>query len=382
MGNHDFQCEQNVQAGFALSEYTYALPQELIAQRPRKRREESRLLVVEAQKNSLQVTCFSDLKQYLPPHSLIIVNNSKVVPARLHGRKENLGKAEMVLLTPLRILEEKTTSVGLDHQVQAEVLLRPSKTLQPGARLEFPAGLQAHVKSKRTFGQCAVVLKWSGKSLLDILSRHGEVPLPPYIRRAPDREDALRYQTVYAKDTGRGSVAAPTAGLHFTEDLKAALIGAGHEWCELTLFVGYGTFSPIRCQDIREHVMHPEYCDISEQSAETIAKAIREKRPIIAVGTTSLRCVEGVLEKHGRMVPYRGTLETYIYPGFRFQAVQGLITNFHLPESSLFVLVCALAGRDRILAAYQRAVAEKMRFFSYGDAMFINNFHEADGHCP
>lgn len=382
MRNKDFQNAEKVQAGFALSEYTYALPPELIAQRPRKRRDESRLVVLEAQKNLQQVTNFSNLNQHLPPHSLIIVNNSMVVPARLHGRKENLGKVEMVLLTPLRILEEKTINVGTDHQVSAEVLLRPSKTLRPGSRLEFPGGLQMEVTAKGFFGACKVVLAWSGKSLLDILSRHGEVPLPPYIKRATDGEDALRYQTVYAKDTSRGSVAAPTAGLHFTEDLKAALIGSGHEWCELTLFVGYGTFNPIRCQDIREHVMHPEYCDISEQTAKTIAKAMQDKRPIIAVGTTSLRCVEGVLEKHGRMVPYQGTLDTYIYPGFRFQAVQGLITNFHLPESSLFVLVCALAGRERILAAYHRAVAEKMRFFSYGDAMFIKNFSDVSGDCP
>lgn len=381
MANKNFQCAKGVQAGFDLSEYSYALPPELIAQRPQKQRDESRLLVVEAQKDLHQVTYFSTLKQHLPPNSLIVVNNSKVVPARLHGRKGNLGKVEMVLLTPLRILEEKTISAGHNHQVQAEVLLRPSKTLRPGSRLEFPEGLRLEVTSKRFFGHCEVVLEWSGKSLLDILSCHGEVPLPPYIRRVPDKEDALRYQTVYAKDTGRGSVAAPTAGLHFTKDLKAALINAGHDWCELTLFVGYGTFSPIRCQDIREHVMHPEYCDISEQTAKTIATAMRDKRPIIAVGTTSLRCVEGVLEKHGQMVPYQGTLDTYIYPGFRFQAVQGLITNFHLPESSLFVLVCALAGRDRILAAYQRAVAEKMRFFSYGDAMFINNFSDASGDC-
>lgn len=358
---------------YALSEYDYDLPKELIAQHPLEKRDESRLLALKTENGSMSIANFANLNAYLPPQSLIIANNSKVVPVRLFGWRKNQARVEMVLLTPLRILEIKTVKKCDCHDVCAEVLLRPSKRLQSGEILEFPGGLSATIISKRSFGQCEVVLQWCEKSLSAILSKHGEVPLPPYIRREPNLMDVQRYQTVYAKDHGRGSAAAPTAGLHFTQELKTKLLDAGHQWQEVTLFVGYGTFSPIRCRDIREHVIHAEHVDVSAETADSIARAMRDGRPIVAVGTTSLRCVEGVIQKFGRMIAYEGTLDTYIYPGFNFQAVRGLITNFHLPESSLYVLVCAMAGRDRILAAYQRAIAERMRFFSYGDAMFIDN---------
>lgn len=234
---------------------------------------------------------------------------------------------------------------------------------------DFNLALQAVVKED--FGRCRVKLEWTGGTLADILSRHGVTPLPPYIRRPKDEADAERYQTVYASESQRGSVAVPTAGLHFTPRLRRDLFAAGHDWCELTLFVGYGTFSPIRCVDIRDHVMHAEYVRIPEATALAIQKAMQRGRPIIAVGTTSLRTIEGVIHKCGSMEPWEGWLDTYIYPGFPFRAITGLITNFHLPKSSLLVLVSALAGRERILSACRKAVEEKMRFFSYGDAMFI-----------
>lgn len=361
---------RNMDEGFRLEDYDYELPEELIAQRPSRKREQSRLMVLRHGAQP-RITSFSGLLEHLPPRSLIVVNNSKVVPARLRGAKGNQGRVELVLLSPLDVLNAQMHEQGNHRRVEAQALVRPSKSVRPGADLFFPE-LRATVLEKGSFGQCVVNLEWESGELAEILVRHGEIPLPPYIRRNPDQEDLHRYQTIYASETELGSVAAPTAGLHFTQEMKSALLEAGHSWCELTLFVGYGTFSPIRSEDIREHVMHSEFVKIGDQAAEAISRARHEKRPIIAVGTTSLRSLEGVLQKTGAIGPYQGWLDTYIYPGFRFAVATGLITNFHLPRSSLLVLVSALAGRERILRAYRRAVEEKMRFFSYGDAMFID----------
>lgn len=358
-------------ADYHVSDYDFQLPERLIAQHPVENREDSRLMVLKGGKGSPEISSFFNLLEYLPPNSVLVANNSKVVPARLRGKKADQGRVELVLLSPLDLLLNATSRNGNAFSVEANVLLRPSKALRPGTELSFP-GLQATILKKSSLGHCTVRLDWEDKTLLEILNAHGEIPLPPYIKRSPGAEDAARYQTVYASDSEIGSIAAPTAGLHFSEKLKSNIIAAGHTWCELTLFVGYGTFSPIRCEDIREHDMHPEYVKISSQAAETISKAMREKQPIIAVGTTSLRTIEGVIQRHGAFAPYQGWLDTYIYPGFSFKAITGLITNFHLPRSSLLVLVSALAGRERILAAYQKAVEENMRFFSYGDAMLID----------
>lgn len=356
--------------GFRLGDYDYELPEALIAQRPAQKREQSRLMVLRHGEEP-RITSFSRLLEHLSPSSLIVVNNSKVVPARLRGVKANQGRVELVLLSPLDVLNADIHRQGDYSRVEARALVRPSKSVKPGTELYFPE-LRATVLEKVSSGQYVVNLEWKSKELAEILVQHGEIPLPPYIRRNPDQEDLHRYQTIYASDTALGSVAAPTAGLHFTPEMKHALLHAGHSWCELALFVGYGTFSPIRCDDIREHVMHAEFVKVGEQAAKAINKARLEKRPIIAVGTTSLRTLEGVLQKTGAIGPYQGWLDTYILPGFRFCVATGLITNFHLPRSSLLVLVSALAGRERILNAYRRAVEEKMRFFSYGDAMLID----------
>lgn len=361
---------QDMAGGFSLGDYDYELPEELIAQRPTEKREQSRLMVLSHGKEP-RITLFSRLLEYLPPKSLIVVNNSKVVPARLRGIRTNQRSVELVLLSPLDILSTQIQKLGKHRRVEAQALIRPSKSVKPGTELYFPE-LRATVLEKVSFGKCLVSLEWEDKELAEILVQHGEIPLPPYIKRDPDQEDLSRYQTIYASDEELGSVAAPTAGLHFTQEMKSALLDAGHGWCELTLFVGYGSFSPIRCDDIREHSMHAEFVKIGEQAAQALDTARRERRSIIAVGTTSLRSLEGVLQKTGTLGPYQGWLDTYIYPGFRFAVINGLITNFHLPRSSLLVLVSALAGRERILYAYRRAVEEKMRFFSYGDSMFID----------
>lgn len=353
-------------ADFNLARFDYDLPERLIAQRPLENREASRLMVLAQDKAPILAT-FAELAAFLPQDSLIVANNSRVVPARIHGHRGSRGKVELVLLSPVDLLQACATGDAALF-AEADVLLRPARALRTGERLFFPE-LQTVVLEKE--GRCRVKLEWKGGTLADILSRHGVTPLPPYIRRPPNEADAERYQTVYASESQRGSVAAPTVGLHFTPRLRRDLFAAGHDWCELTLFVGYGTFSPIRYVDIRDHVMHAEYVRIPETTALAIQKAMQRGRPIIAVGTTSLRTIEGVIHKCGSMEPWEGWLDTYIYPGFPFRAITGLITNFHLPKSSLLVLVSALAGRERILSAYRKAVEEKMRFFSYGDAMFI-----------
>lgn len=354
-----------------LTDYDYDLPEQLIAQRPADNRDDSRLMLVRGRTGPCEISQFAKICDLLPKRSLIVANNSTVVPARLLGHKANLGRIELMLLTPLELLRSQVKDCGETKSVIASVLLRPSKSLKPGTKLYFP-DLQATVVRKGGYGQCTVLLEWRNFELIELLTLHGMVPLPPYIKRDPDMEDKARYQTIYASDSQQGSVAAPTAGLHFSEQVKASLHNAGHDWCELTLFVGYGTFSPIRSQDIRDHVMHAEYVRISKQTARIIARAKQDKRPIIAVGTTTMRSLEGVFERTGCLEPFEGWLDTYIYPGFSFNVVQGLLTNFHLPRSSLLVLVSAFAGRERILSAYRKAVEEKMRFFSYGDAMFLD----------
>ncbi len=360
-----------MRANFCLHDYDFELPEELIAQRPSQNREKSRLLVLRRKNASCEITTFDKLQAFLPKQSLIVANNSTVVPARLRGWMDNQRTVELLLLSPLDVLTKQIRTRDGLNSVQASVLIRPSKAVKPGTVLHFP-DLKATVLNKGQFGQCSVLLAWDNQVLTNILNTHGEIPLPPYIKRSPDQEDKTRYQTVYASKRQMGSVAAPTAGLHFTDTMKTELLDTGHSWCELTLFVGYGTFSPIRCMDIRQHAMHAEYVKIPKHTAEMLAKAKRDRQPVIAVGTTSLRSLEGVLQKAGNLGPFEGWLDTYIYPGFSFAVVNGLITNFHLPRSSLLVLVSALAGRERILSVYRKAVEERMRFFSYGDAMLID----------
>ncbi|PTN36532.1 tRNA preQ1(34) S-adenosylmethionine ribosyltransferase-isomerase QueA [Desulfonatronum sp. SC1] len=363
---------RNISPTFSLDAYDYYLPESLIAQNPPQSREASRLLIM-GRGDDLPpaVGVFNDVLEHLPRGSLIVVNNSRVVPGRLRTVGEHGGGMELLLLTPLNLLRRDQRTVGARAVATSDVLLRPAKKARVGKVLNF-SEIQVTVLEKGEFGQTKVELSWpTYLSLEEFLRSNGEIPLPPYIRRPSDQRDLERYQTVYADEQETGSIAAPTAGLHFTPLLRDKLIQAGHEWAEVTLYVGYGTFSPIRCDDIRDHRMHGEYVKITQGAAEAVRRAKQEGRAIVAVGTTSLRTLEGVAAVRGGVEPFEGWLDTYIYPGFSFQVVDGLITNFHLPKSSLLVLVSAFAGRERILAAYRRAMAEGFRFFSYGDAMFI-----------
>jgi len=357
---------------FSLHEYDYELPEVLIAQHPTENRDASRLLALDRANGSIRVCQFPDIIDLLPSRSIIVVNNSRVVPGRLRNSDTDGGAKELLLLTPLALLQRKQTSQAHETSVEADVLLRPARKCGHGQTFQF-GKVQAKVLQKEAFGKTRVLLTWDSRwSLEEILLESGEIPLPPYIRRQADHRDRDRYQTSYASIHQTGSIAAPTAGLHLTPELRQRLLQAGHEWAEVTLFVGYGTFSPIREQDIRKHQMHAEYVKISRDTARSIRDAKQAGRAVIAVGTTSMRTLEGVALKLGAVDPYEGLLDTYIYPGFDFRVVDGLITNFHLPRSSLLVLVSAFAGRDQILTAYRKAVDERFRFFSYGDAMFIH----------
>jgi S-adenosylmethionine:tRNA ribosyltransferase-isomerase len=355
---------------FGLDNYVYELPEGLVAQTPPDQRGASRMLAMERFGEQLHVSTFAQLDSFIPPKSLIVVNNSRVVPGRLHGTTAHGARVEMLVLTPVRLLEESTFRTNHGLRAKAECLVRPGRKIHEGDRLNFDE-VQAHILEKLDFGRCRVELSWQGEALSAILQKKGEIPLPPYIKRKADQRDVERYQTVYASDMESGSIAAPTAGLHFTPAMRQQLIEAGHDWADVTLYVGYGTFSPIRDEDIRKHRMHAEYVKISEGAARRIERAAHDGQPIIAVGTTVMRTLEGVYEGQGKIRPFSGWVDSYIYPGYSFKIVQGLVTNFHLPRSSLLVLVSAFAGREQILAAYRRAVAEDFKFFSYGDCMYI-----------
>jgi S-adenosylmethionine:tRNA ribosyltransferase-isomerase len=372
---------------YDLAGYAFALPEELIAQEPIPERGASRLMTLDRNTGAANIGLFKDILHLLPERCLLIANNSRVFPARLHGRRPTGGKVEFLLLTPPPLLPEGHREAALlagRQEALAEGLLRSSKQVREGEEILFGPDLSLKVQEWGSFGHCRVSLSWQGR-LTALLARYGAMPLPPYIRRPAGAEDARRYQTTYARADKAGSVAAPTAGLHFTPQLRKALEASGREWAEVTLYVGYGTFSPVRCRDIREHPMHAEYAELPAKTAQAVARAKAEGRAVIAVGTTSARVLEGIRQregqKHGQENPagsehdalseYAGWINIFLYPGKEFKIIDGLITNFHLPESSLLMLVCALAGREAVLAAYRQAVQERFRFFSYGDAMLI-----------
>ena len=353
---------------FLLSSYRYELPPERIAQHPPAQRGASRLLVLDKGSGQLRHSDFARLPDHLPPRALLVLNASRVVAARLSGVRANGGKVECVLLTPLPLAPENPQETENDqHQAEIPCLLRSSKKIRQGETLAFGA-LKLTVLEHGPYGQARALLAWQG-SLSRHLAREGHIPLPPYIRRQASPEDAERYQTVYARE--EGSVAAPTAGLHFTHELLRELLARHFELAEIHLHVGYGTFSPVRCEDIRQHPMHREHCVISPESAEAIRRAQAEGRPVIAVGTTSARALEGCAAACGAITPFQGWTDIFLYPGFTFRVLDGMITNFHTPESSLLMLVAAFAGRGRILDAYAEAIRQEYRFFSYGDAMLI-----------
>ncbi|MBQ3059095.1 MAG: tRNA preQ1(34) S-adenosylmethionine ribosyltransferase-isomerase QueA [Desulfovibrio sp.] len=358
---------------YLLQSYRFDLPQEQIAQHPPRQRGESRLLVMSRHECSGPLVhhhMFQQLPELLPQGALIVANNSRVLPARLLGRRETGGKVEFLLLTPLPLLLQGAVTHGGRSQAEAEGLLRCGGRVRDGDCLHFGENINITVRGSGPFGHRRVRLDWQG-DLAAAFAATGHMPLPPYIRRSDATEDCSRYQTVYASEDKNGSVAAPTAGLHFTADMRQRLTGAGFSWAEVTLYVGYGTFSPVRCEDIRQHCMHREYIEIPESTAETVAAARAEGRPIVAVGTTSARTLEGVVQQCGRVQAFSGWTDIFLYPGRKIQVVDALLTNFHLPESSLLMLVSAFAGRQRVLAAYTEAVARGYRFFSYGDAMLI-----------
>ena len=358
-------------ADFFLASYHFSLPEENIAQHPLACRDSSRLLVVDCLAGETRDRQFTDICDYLAPGDLLVVNNTRVFPARLLGRKGTGGKAELLIL---QYPVPEPGSVGGDtdgwRQVEVVGLVKSAKRPQPGGQLLFSENLAGTVRELLPDGKVRVVLRYRG-DLARLLEAHGQMPLPPYIRREEGQteEDRQRYQTVYAENPG--AVAAPTAGLHFTPALLARIQAKGVRIAQVTLHVGYGTFAPVRVEDIREHAIHAEYLKVSEETAALVNETRASGGRVWAVGTTSVRALEFAAKDTGRVLARSGFCDLYIYPGYQFRVVDNLITNFHLPQSSLLFLVSALAGRMRILAAYGEAVAKGYRFYSYGDAMAL-----------
>ncbi len=352
-----------------ISEFDYELPQELIAQMPADKRENSRMLVLNRKKHSIEHKHFFDIIDYFDEDDVLVLNNTKVIPARLFGIKEETGaKVEVLLLNP----ENKNDTVG--NSCHWEALIKPSKRIKEGASITVSKNLKIlPLKKLEDAGEWLVELKYDG-NLSDILHKVGNIPLPPYIERKNQTEeirqfDCERYQTVYAKD--EGSVAAPTAGLHFTQDILNKLKAKGVEIIYITLNVGLGTFRPVKCENILEHKMHSETFEITQEAAERINNAKNKGKNIVAVGTTTVRTLETAYKKFGQIKACHDYSELFIYPPYDFKVIDKLITNFHLPKSTLLMLVSALAGKDFIFEAYKQAVENRYRFFSYGDCMLI-----------
>ena len=336
------------------NDFDYNLPEELIAQTPLKDRSSSRLLVMDRVTGELEHRIFSDIVDYLVPGDVLVLNNTKVIPARLIGTKEDTqAMIELLLLKDL----------GADHW---ECLSRPYKRLHVGTIVSFSAELKAEVVSLKGEGIVEVKLLYEG-ILMEILERLGEMPLPPYIHEK--LKEKSRYNTVYAKI--EGSAAAPTAGLHFTKELLQKIQEKGVFVTYVTLHVGLGTFRPVEVENVEEHKMHSEFYQMSQETADILNLAKKEGRRIIAVGTTSTRTLETIMDAYHEFRECSGNTSIFIYPGFEFKAIDGLITNFHLPKSTLVMLVSAFSSRENILHAYQVAVDKRYRFFSFGDAMFI-----------
>ncbi len=337
-------------------DFNYELPEHLIAQTPLKDRSSSRLLVMDRDSGALEHKCFTDIIDYLHQKDVLVLNDTKVLPARLIGVKE-----ETQATIELLLLKELENDIW-------ECLTRPFKRLHVGTKISFGNGLLvAEVIEKKIEGIVNIKFYYKG-IFLEILEQLGEMPLPPYIHEKLSEQD--RYQTVYAKVIG--SAAAPTAGLHFTNDLLEQLKKKGVIIVSVTLHVGLGTFRPVEVDDVTKHQMHSEYYEMSEETAKILNEAKEEKRRIIAVGTTSTRVLETVMHKYGTFKSSFGNTDIFIYPGFEFQAIDCLITNFHLPKSTLMMLVSAFSKKEYILNAYKEAIKKEYRFFSFGDAMFIN----------
>lgn len=337
-----------------LSEFNYYLPEELIAQTPITKRDESRLMILNKETGEIEHKIFRNILDYLEPGDCLVRNNTKVIPARLYGKKDTGANVEFVLLK------------NIEGDIW-EAMVRPGNKLHVGAKVIFGDGLlQAEILETLQDGTRKVKFFYDG-IFNEILDKIGLMPLPPYIHESLQDND--RYQTVYAKY--EGSAAAPTAGLHFTEELLQEIEKKGVEIANVTLHVGIGTFRPVKEKNIEEHHMHTEHYYIKESDAKKINKAKESGHRIIAVGTTSCRVLETVADENGKVKATEGDTQIFIYPGYKFKILDGLITNFHLPESTLLMLVSALAGKENIMNAYNEAVKEKYRFFSFGDAMLI-----------
>ena len=335
------------------SDFYYDLPEELIAQTPAEPRDSSRLLVYHRDTRQLEHKIFRDVIDYLKAGDVLVVNRTRVLPARVYAHTEHGGAVEVLLLKRLDL-------------TRWEVLVRPGRKCHPGAHLIVNEELSLRVLSVTDSGERIVEFVYDG-TFEDILSRVGTMPLPPYIHEK--LTDPERYQTVYSKENG--SAAAPTAGLHFTPELLGRIRAKGVEIAEVLLHVGLGTFRPVKEENVLDHKMHSEYFEISAEAAEIVNRAKKEGRRVICVGTTSVRTVETVADEHGFLRPCKGNTEIFIYPPYKFRCADALITNFHLPESTLLMLVSALCSREEILRVYKTAVEERYRFFSFGDAMLI-----------
>ena len=336
------------------SDFDFYLPEELIAQTPLEKRDTSRLLHLDKQTGEMEHKHFYDIKQYLHEGDCLVLNDSRVLPARLIGARPTGGTVELVLLKDL-------------GDNRWECLSRPGRKTKPGQELVFGNGELTAVVEEVTLGGNRIV-KFSYEGIfLEILERLGKMPLPPYIKE--ELQDSERYQTVYSKELG--SAAAPPAALHFTKELLAEIADMGVKICYVTLHVGLGTFRPVKADKIEDHEMHSEFCIVPEETAETVNAVKRAGGRVIAVGTTSCRTLESFTTEDGTLQATSGWTNIFIYPGYKFKCIDALITNFHLPESTLIMLVSALAGRENILNAYNTAVKERYRFFSFGDAMMI-----------
>jgi S-adenosylmethionine:tRNA ribosyltransferase-isomerase len=334
-------------------DFHYDLPPDLIAQHPPTRRGDSRLLTLDSMTGALGDRWFRNLPELLRPGDLLVFNDTRVIPARLHGRKASGGRIEILVE---RLLDEQ----------RALVHIHANKAPKPGGVLLLDAGFTVTVRARH--GDRFEISIEADESLLTLLERHGQMPLPPYIRREPSPHDAERYQTVYARQPG--AIAAPTAGLHFDQTLLDQISAMGVEQTFITLHVGAGTFQPLRVDRITDHVMHAERIEVSAEVCERIRATQARSGRVIAVGTTAVRALETAAHD-GAIQPWRGETRIFLYPGCRFHCVDALITNFHLPESTLLMLVAAFVGHAEILSAYRHAVEQRYRFFSYGDAMFL-----------
>lgn len=363
-----------------LDEFDYNLPPSQIAQRPLPERDASRLLWLDRGTGVVRDRLFRDFPGLLGGNELIVLNNTRVLPARLFGRRVGVHSQRPPRVTKREHLTGKI-EVFLTHQVDAqtwEALVRPGRKMQTGERIVFGEGeLEAEVISRGELGQRTLrfVPRGTVQDILQQLERLGHIPLPPYLRRADDESDRERYQTVFAKNPG--AIAAPTAGLHFTPEILEKFRERGVGICELTLDVGLGTFQPVHTENLEDHVMHSESYEIPGDTAEHIAEARATGRPILAIGTTVVRALEDAALRAAQsgssalLLPGKSEASLFIYPGFRFRVIDALLTNFHLPRSTLLALICAFAGRERILAAYRHAVEAGYRFYSYGDCMLI-----------